>query len=487
MTNITNKIFLLLCIFISINTFAQPIRFSHVLGSDGYDDGYSAKQTFDKGYIVGGSTSSFGAGATDMYLLKTDPHGNPVRQRTIGGINIDIGKCVRQTADSGYIMVGYTNSFGTGGYDVYLVKTDSLLDTLWTHTYGGFNWDFGNCVEQTTDGGYIICGSTFSFGNTGEDYYLLKTDANGTEQWAQSYGGANDDVANSVIQTSDGGYILTGTTKSMGDLNGDIYTIKTNAIGDTIWTNKFGGPNLDYGNDVLESIYGGYMVGAETQNYGLGTLGNSDGVIVRLSSSGHVDSIKVTGVPGNDNIQSITEDVLGRIAMTGKHPFLNGSTSLFLIYNNWYYVNGTQFGFNNYEMGYSVETTADTGFVICGYTTSFNNFIDDIYLIKTDSFAVGGGADVLAALNIQTLYPTQNSDFKIFPNPASDFVTIYSEKINESATIKIFDVLGNELKSNKTEQKIDVSINVSDLANGIYFITISTKSISVSQKLIIQH
>ncbi|MGZ4118060.1 MAG: hypothetical protein ACXVPY_11285, partial [Bacteroidia bacterium] len=122
-----NFIFLFMALFfLNASIDAQTTtKFRKVIGNSGYDQGFSAVQTLDKGYIVAGSTSSFGAGSTDVYVVKTDSMGHPIGQQTFGGINIDIGKCIRQTADKGYIITGYTNSFGAGGYDVYLIKLDS--------------------------------------------------------------------------------------------------------------------------------------------------------------------------------------------------------------------------------------------------------------------------------------------------------------------------------------------------------------------------
>lgn len=470
----------------------QVVKFRKVIGSIQYDYGMSAKQTSDRGYIIGGSTGSFGNGNTDVYAVKTDSMGIPRVHNTFGGINIDRGNCIRQTSDNGYIIVGYTNSFGAGGYDVYLVKTDSMLQTQWTKTFGGSDWDFGNCVEQTTDGGYIICGETYSYGNGDEDYYLIKTNSTGDTLWTKTFGGLKEDIANSVIQTTDGGYILTGTTKSMGDSLGDFYTIKTNSLGDTSWTNKFGGANLDLGNDILESKYGGYIVGGETKSFG---LTDADGILVKLSPLGIEGSTLLTGVTGFDNIESITEDTMGRIAMTGRNvgsgdPDGNGDVSLFIINKNWSYYGGTTFGANGYDIGYSVEPTDDNGFIICGHTNSFNNLLDDIYLIKTDSTGSSNTAENSIITNIQSFCSPQNSELKIFPNPATLSVEIESNLIkNYSVQIQVFDLIG-KIMINETvnrNQKNSFSINTAGLADGIYILHVSANTNSFSQKLIIQH
>ena len=491
--NKTKRILSAFLILYSLTNFAQTIKFRRVIGNSGYDYGNSAMQTADKGYIIGGTTSSFGAGSTDMYVIKTDSLGTPYKQATFGGINVEAGNCIRQTADKGYIIAGYTNSFGAGGYDVYLVKMDSNLNEQWSKTYGGSDWDFGKCVAQTTDGGYIICGGTYSYGQGDEDYYLIKTNSTGDTLWTKTFGGTHEDIANSVIQTSDGGYILTGTTKSMGDTLGDFYTIKTDSSGNTQWTNKFGGPLLDYANDILESRYGGYIVGGESQSYG--TAGSSDGIIVKIDPTGSFASLVYqTYLPGFDNIESVAEDTSGRVAMTGRtvtngDSYGNGDVFFSMINKSWGFINATTFGYNGYDIGYSIEATKDHGFIICGYTNSFNNNLADIYLIKTDTIGYSTSSDINFVTGIETNYILNNAELKVYPNPANNniYINFKNNTINPLYNISVTDILGKELKHLVIESKTLITINTSDLADGLYFINVTDKDFSTTQKLIVHH
>jgi hypothetical protein len=180
---------------------------------------------------LAGLTASFGAGSADIFLIKTYANGNIIWAKTYGGTNSDEAYSVHQTSDGGYIVAGATYSFGAGNYDIFLMKTDANGNVIWAKTYGGTSTDYAYSVQQTSDGGYIVAGYTASFGAGSGDIFLIKTDANGNVQWAKTYGGIGWDLAYSVQQTSDGGYIVAGLTISFGAGNYDIFLIKTDANG----------------------------------------------------------------------------------------------------------------------------------------------------------------------------------------------------------------------------------------------------------------
>ena len=163
-------VILILLLFFSVPAQA----WERIYGGSEVEKGYSVQQTSDGGYIIAGGSSP-----GDVYLIKTGASGDSIWTRTYGGSEDDGGYSVQQTSDEGYIIAGWTFSFGAGSYDVYLIKTDASGDTIWTRTYGGSDVDVGESVQQTLDGGYIIAGYTRSFGAGRGDVYLIKTDADG--------------------------------------------------------------------------------------------------------------------------------------------------------------------------------------------------------------------------------------------------------------------------------------------------------------------
>ena len=163
-------------------TPTPALSFTKTFGGVDWDYANSVQQTTDGGYIIAGGTDSPGTDG-DVYLVKTDREGNEEWSRTFGGKENDTASSVQQTTDGGYIIAGDTNSFGAGEFDFYLVKTDGEGNEEWSRAFGGVGWDYADSVQQTTDGGYIIAGGTDSYGAGGYDVYLVKTDGGGNEEW----------------------------------------------------------------------------------------------------------------------------------------------------------------------------------------------------------------------------------------------------------------------------------------------------------------
>jgi hypothetical protein len=248
------------------------LNWSRTFGGSGNDFGSYLQKTSDDGYIITGRTSSFGTGASDVYLIKTDANGNPIWDRTFGGSNYECGYSVQQTSDSGYIIAGYTDSFGAGNNDVYLIKTDSTGNPTWERTIGGAEADEGFCVQKTSDGGYTITGRTQSFGLGYWDVYLIKTDSNGNQIWERTLGGAYWDEGHCVQQTSDGGYIIAGVTSSFGPPDPNLYLIKVDENGNLTWYCALGGSSWDEGFSVLQISDGGYIAAGRTSSFGTGSF-----------------------------------------------------------------------------------------------------------------------------------------------------------------------------------------------------------------------
>jgi len=215
----------------TIPAIGPSSHFCKAIGGKDYDWGESLIQTSDGGYAIAGYTNSFGAGDYDVYFVKLDAKGNLQWTKTIGQEGSEGGESLIQTADGGYAIAGYTNSFGAGETDVYVVKLDAHGNLQWTKTIGGPEIDLGHSLIQTADSGYAIVGKTNSFGAGDYDVYVVKLDAKGNLQWTKTIGGPDYESGTSLIQTSDGGYAIAGKTISFGAGETDVYVVKLDKNG----------------------------------------------------------------------------------------------------------------------------------------------------------------------------------------------------------------------------------------------------------------
>ena len=242
----------------------------------------SLQQTSDGGYIITGGKLSYGStnlagiddtlAGLDVWLIKTDSNGDRQWDRTFGGSNsYECGSSVKQTKDGGYIIAGGKSSYGVEDPDIWLIKTDASGNKLWDKIFRELGFDIGESVEQTNDGGYIITGWTAKKDEQDNPYTyvsLIKTDPNGNEQWDKTFGSGNDE-GDSVQQTSDGGYIIAGST-SHGAGSSDIWLVKTDANGNKLWDRIFGGLRQDDGHSVQQTSDGGYIIAGKTHSEGAG-------------------------------------------------------------------------------------------------------------------------------------------------------------------------------------------------------------------------
>ena len=258
---------------------------NQTFGGGNYDRGNSVKQTNDGGYIITGEISSSGNGSSDVLLIKTDHNGNKEWKRTFGGGDYDRGYSVQQTRDSGFIIAGSTRSNGDSYDDLWLIKVDSQGNEEWNRTFGGGYIDIGHCIYETTDNGYVITGYTQSYGNGSRDLWLIKTDVHGNEEWNQTFGDSFVDYGKSVQQTIDGGYIITGSKGT--DYHSNVWLIKTDAQGNEEWNRIFGGVDFDFGNFVQQTNDNGYIITGSTKSYG---NGGYDVLLIKTDSKGQTKS-----------------------------------------------------------------------------------------------------------------------------------------------------------------------------------------------------
>ena len=264
----------------------------------GLDDNisYSIQQTTDGGYIVAGETYSFGAGFSDIWVLKLGSSGAMEWQKAYGGSDDDIVGAIQQTADGGYIVAGETYSFGAGNNDMLIFKINNDGTVAWQRTYGGAGSDAASSIQQTADGGYIVAG--YTTGGSNADAWVLKLGSDGAVAWQKAYGGSGDEVASSVRQTADGGYIVAGFTRSFGSGNADAWVLKLGSDGTVAWQKAYGGLGDDVANSIQPTEDGGFVFAGHTSSFGDGSI---DAWLLKLNSSGEGQ------LPGTDTSAHIID------------------------------------------------------------------------------------------------------------------------------------------------------------------------------------
>jgi hypothetical protein len=379
---------------------AGTLQWNKTYGGAGGDFAFSVVQTGDGGYALAGYTESYGAGSFDFWLVKTCVEMNLEHQRYLGGSNLiygwsrtyggagyDVTWSVVQTGDGGYALAGWTDSYGVGGRDFWLVKTDAVGNMQWNNTYGlHANDEYACSVVQTGDGGYALVGYTFSYGAGYSDFWLVKTDASGTAQWVKTYGGTGYDYGLSVVQTMDGGYALAGRTNSYGAGDYDFWLVKTDSAGTALWNKTYGGTSHDGTWSMIQTVDGGYALAGQTFSFG---AGDSDFWLVKTDSAGTMQWDKTYGGAGwEGGAQSMIQTVDGGYALAGE------TTSYGDVHGDFWLVktdsagncqwNKTYAGANE-DDAHSVVQASDGGYAIAGDAYSYVTTSADIWLVKTDS------------------------------------------------------------------------------------------------------
>lgn len=499
-------------------TAQSAIVWQKTLGGTAGDYAHSVQQTFDGGYVVAGLTASNNGdvsankGNDDFWLVKMNALGELQWSKTFGGTGFDQAYSVYPTDDSGFVMAGFSGSTngdvdgGKGSDDFWIIKLNSAGEIIWKKCFGGTSNDNAFSIKQTNDGGYIIIGDTFSkngdvFGNKGNyDTWIIKLDKNANIIWAKCYGGTNDDTANSIVPTTDGGYVFVGSSKSSnGDLaankgNWDVCVIKIDSLGNVIWAKNYGGTNEDIGYAIQLSHDSGYIVSGFTKSNNLDVSGNhSAGIpdvwLFKLSDTGAVVWQKCLGGTGDDKSYSLILTSDSNYVIAGYTRSNDGDVRNNQLVNfqdfwivkldqNANIISQACLGGTSDDWARSVIESADGSYVVTGWTKSNNGDVtlnkggNDLWILKLDNNLVGTN-------NIKAL------NFNIYPNPNNG---VFQIQINDEylpAELNVVNALSQKVFTKKLDSNYH-QIELKDLPKGLYTIQITSKSNSTSKKIIVR-
>jgi len=496
-------------------------------GGSGWDEGTSVAQADDGGYVVAGITNSFGTGDNDVLVFKTDENGNEEWTRSLGGAGNDGANCIRGTADGGYIILGGTCSLGDANGDVYLVKTDSMGTIEWERTFGNVEEvDVGYSICLCADGGYIIGASRNYEDDIDErDGWLIKTDSLGNMEWDKTYETSSYEYYfESVQQTVDGGYIVTGEklfvteggiggyTRNFYDNNSQsipeysgikilktreganyLYILKTDSLGETDWDRSYGGA-VAWGNSVQQTSDGGYIIA------GLSSLAYA--FLLKVDSAGDVEWYEDYGLYAVSRAYAAFETSDHGFILAGYTDWVGGNSGDTYVAKTdqlgnleWEETYGYNYSGNDYsDFGFSAQQTDDDGLIIVGYT--FSSSFEDVYLVKTPA---GEGP---SGIPIKELPPEElSADTSVIsiysstPNPFYNEVDIrYFLRKKCDVEVSIHNIIGQKVKDFGREEKSSGVHNVSwngvdnenkKLPNGIYFFRIEAGNEQAIRKLVL--
>ncbi len=400
-TSLLTVIALLLFILIFLVPFIQegiPFfpestnLFSSSYGTKYADDNAQALlQTHDGSFILTGITWSYGAGQSDVWLIKTNKYGVILWNRTFGGRDKDWASAVVETADSGFVLVGRTWSVGAGQSDMWIIKTDRKGFVQWQQTVGGSGDDEAYDIIQTNDGGLALAGYTYSLNTDTSDMYLVKLDSNGTLIWSRTYGGVGNERCFTLIQTLDGGYALGGRTNSFGEGYYDMYLVKTDFEGYQEWDHTYGNIGRDQAFALLQTPEGGFALAGETQRF---DSYYRDFWLVKTDDIGTLQWSQTYGTPERELCFDLVQTPDKGFVLAGYQTSLNNTNGFVDLYivkstNNGVLEWERTYGGPLHDLASAIVRTDDGGFAVAGITNApwFYPYYGggDMWLLKLDA------------------------------------------------------------------------------------------------------
>lgn len=472
---------------LKLDASLQP-EWSYTYGGQQEETCFHLRQTADSGFVLSGYSTSFTNGSRDAMILKTNKDGVLEWSKIIGGTLEDRFTWCEPKPDGTITCAGNTKSAGAGDDDMLMVKFDSNGDTLWTRMFGGSVYDAGICIANLISGGYVMSGRVYSFGTGLRDACLLRTDENGNLEWFRTYGGPFTDEGMIVKQTADRGFLISGASESFAPAGYyDVYTVRTDSTGLLLWSRNYGGNKTDATYDFIENPDGGFTI-----------LGFSESF--------------------NSNLfQPHSPEMLG-----------DDSASVYVIRTNaqgdtlWTRV----FGGNKFDEAYALIPSDSGGYVIGAFSRSFNNDNRyDVYLVFADSAGYAGcntyyppsyviipqtipmihAPDINSGIPVNTpsiatgninytfsdpcFFTSVNEnnlekfELEIYPNPSVGKIYI-STSAGQKLKINITDLTGSFVYSDDFESHSQ--INTQQFQSGMYFITLTDdKGISATKRVVI--
>ncbi|MFT4525102.1 MAG: hypothetical protein ACI9FU_001909 [Granulosicoccus sp.] len=460
----------------------SQVQFNIAFELPSYEYVHGVVQDINGDYIVSGTSGSLQDQTNaQAFLFRVDSLGGWKWMKYYGTDQVDNGQNLALMDNGDLGICGYSDGNRPNDYDIFLIRTNNNGDELWMKFYGGDSWDIANQVKKTSDDGFIVAGKTFSFGNGGSDAYLIRTDSDGDTLWTRTFGGPDDDEFHSVVPTMDGGFVAIGYTETNTYGMKDAYLVKVDQNGNHLWDKHFGGFRDDIGHSIDETAIGDLIWTGEDHS-DPGSNGNSDMAVYRLTADGDsIHSSVQTNYGGGmfDEIPYVIHPTTdnGYITAGFTQGFWVDMNDFMLMRTN----DNCQFSWAKIysciafteEVVGDMIVAADGGFLVANSTTHGNG-PSNIQLVKTDSNADGISVDCVTGVED---IESGNMVFSYYPNPTQDFLNITlqsTENKGEQGMIRVIDSAGRQVLSDRSLKQNQVnSIDLDGLKSGLYYLHIS--------------
>ncbi len=487
---------LLVITLLPLGTNAQSGYFKKILGGPDPDAPYDIVTTPDGGFLIAGGSGNYSwADGGQAMLFRTDSAGNALWNKGYGGENTETFYALKTTSDSGFVAYGVTNSFGQGAYDMYLIRVDGQGDTLWSRTYGGSDWEEGHDLVRFSDDGMALLGTTHSFGKGGADLYLLRTTASGDTLWTQTIGTPGHETGEALVHTQDDGLVAVGSITPKGQDTTSAYVVKTDNAGQVLWDTVITKGYETVATTVTEKDNGEIVMTINARD-------SSDGswniYVTSLDPSNNGQQVWEQSFisPGNNQGHAVLQTPDGGIAHLGSTDEYGSGKMDGLIFkgdHQGFFQWSTTFGGPKDDETYCVTLAKDSGLVSAGHTSSFGNSPKSIFLFKADKQGqTASNEEVL--VGTEAIRSQTGRSLTIFPQPADAQAhlsfTVSPEEASRKITLQITDLQGRTLlqeEPGKTAPGVQqVTVNTSELPEGMYLIRLWTGKKKTTRKLLIR-
>ena len=485
------KIFLIALLSIvcfGFNVSAQPVLFNYTYGSGQYNQGRRIIETGDRGFFILGNVSA-NSGNSNIHIIRTDSLGIIRYEKNIGDGPVYWANDFIRTSDHGFLICGLTDKLPEKGYDMLLIKTDTNFNVEWERCYGGADWDIANAVIETKDSAYLIAGLTYSYGAANENIYIIKTNFLGDTLWTKTFGGDSTDYATSLDICFDSTYLIGATTNSFGFGNFDGYVLNLDLNGDTIWTKNYGEEKEDILYSIKQTPDSGFVFVGSTTSYNsvehetwLMKFDKDRNYIWRLPEFWDV-------LNGDQVAYNVNLSDSAHFLISGYTTFIDGSKDLSLIImrDNLDFKCSFTRGSSSDEIGYQAIQTADKGFAVVGYSEGLGNGLSSIFVTKIGSNCnFSNTNDHILDVEENPAEP-ENENFGLYPNISGGeyFIALKDNSISEKYTIHVVNVFGQEVFSYNFETQTNpYKFDLTDAADGMYIVTITTTKTKSSFKIV---